>query len=205
MARACCRVRAEDLPRDVNFLFSRNSLNVAISRARALAAVVVASPHLLDVECKTAEHMRLVNGFVQVCGDGRWVSVILRGAKRREGSHRSYGVLTVHLIRGYTTGDMAHDILAGVDLGAICRKYGIRKLSLFGSTQRGTRRRDSDVDLLVEFLPGTTPTYLDLATIEAEISEILGGVRVDVRTPAELSRYFRDGVIREAEVQYAAE
>jgi hypothetical protein len=57
----------------VNLLFSRNRLNVAISRARALAAVVVASPHLLDVECKIAEHMRLVEAlcrFVEMAEEG---------------------------------------------------------------------------------------------------------------------------------------
>jgi superfamily I DNA and/or RNA helicase len=52
----------EELPRDVEFLFSRNRLNVAISRARALA-IVVASPRLLDVACKTPEDMRLVNAL----------------------------------------------------------------------------------------------------------------------------------------------
>lgn len=50
-----------ELPRDIDFLFSRNRLNVAISRARCLA-IVVASPRLLDVDCKTPEQMRLVNG-----------------------------------------------------------------------------------------------------------------------------------------------
>jgi uncharacterized protein len=51
-----------ELPRDIDFLFSRNRLNVAISRARCLA-IVVASPRLLDVECKTPDQMRLVNGL----------------------------------------------------------------------------------------------------------------------------------------------
>jgi hypothetical protein len=50
----------EDMPRNVEFLFSRNRLNVAISRARCLA-VIVASPRLLEVPCSTVEQMRLVN------------------------------------------------------------------------------------------------------------------------------------------------
>jgi predicted nucleotidyltransferase len=49
-----------------------------------------------------------------------------------------------------------------------------------------------------------TPTYLDLAAIESELSQLVGGRRVDLRTPAELSRYFRDEVVRGAEIQYAA-
>jgi len=52
----------EDLPRNLEFLFSRNRLNVAISRARALA-VLVASPRLLDVACRTVEQMRMVNAL----------------------------------------------------------------------------------------------------------------------------------------------
>jgi len=51
-----------ELPRDIDFLFSRNRLNVAVSRARCLA-IIVASPRLLDVDCKTPEQMRLVNGM----------------------------------------------------------------------------------------------------------------------------------------------
>jgi superfamily I DNA and/or RNA helicase len=50
----------EDVPRGIDFLFSRNRLNVAVSRARCLA-FVVASPRLLDTECRTVEQMKLVN------------------------------------------------------------------------------------------------------------------------------------------------
>jgi uncharacterized protein len=52
----------DDLPRDIDFLFSRNRLNVAVSRARCLA-VVVASPRLLEVACRTPEQMQLVNAL----------------------------------------------------------------------------------------------------------------------------------------------
>jgi uncharacterized protein len=51
---------AEDLPRDIGFLYSKNRLNVAISRARSLA-VVVANPRLLEIPCRTVEQMQLVN------------------------------------------------------------------------------------------------------------------------------------------------
>ena len=89
-------------------------------------------------------------------------------------------------------------------LAALCARHHIRKLSLFGSRLRGTARPDSDVDLLVEFLPGAKPTYFDLAEIEIDLSALLGGHKVDLRTPAELSRYFRDEVMRTAEEQYVA-
>jgi uncharacterized protein len=60
----------EDVPRGIEFLFSRNRLNVAISRAKCLA-YLVASPRLLDVNCRTVEQMRLVNAlcsFVEESG-----------------------------------------------------------------------------------------------------------------------------------------
>jgi predicted nucleotidyltransferase len=88
-------------------------------------------------------------------------------------------------------------------LTRVCAQHRIRRLSLFGSVLKGTSRPDSDVDLLVEFEPGATPGMLRLASIAEELSTLLGGRRVDLRTPADLSRYFRDEVVRTAEVQYA--
>jgi predicted nucleotidyltransferase len=100
---------------------------------------------------------------------------------------------------------MATDLFPDRDaLAALCRRHRIRRLSLFGSTLDGTAGPGSDVDLLVEFEPEARPSLLDMAGIEIELSELLGGRRVDLRTVRELSRYFRDEVVRAAEVQYAA-
>jgi uncharacterized protein len=87
-------------------------------------------------------------------------------------------------------------------LTALCRRHRISRLSLYGSVLKGTARPDSDVDLLVEFERGAAPSLFDLADIEQELSALLGGRRVDVRTAEDLSRTFREEVIREAEVQY---
>jgi predicted nucleotidyltransferase len=87
-------------------------------------------------------------------------------------------------------------------LASLCRRHQIRRLSLFGSTLRGNARPESDVDLLVEFSAGARPSLLDVAEIEQELSALLGGRRVDLRTAEDLSRYFRDEVLREAKVQY---
>ncbi len=84
-----------------------------------------------------------------------------------------------------------------------CKRNGIRKLSLFGSALRDDFRPDSDIDLLVEFRAGAAPSLLDLARMERELSVILGGRKVDLRTPKELSRYFREEVLSTATVQYA--
>jgi hypothetical protein len=89
-------------------------------------------------------------------------------------------------------------------LAALCRRYQIRRLSLFGSTLKGTNRPDSDVDLLVEFEPDARPSLLTMAEIELELSPLLGGRNVDLRTAQDLSRYFRDEVVQTAEPQYEA-
>ncbi len=89
------------------------------------------------------------------------------------------------------------------ELARLCVRHHIDKLSLFGSVLTGTAEPESDVDLLVEFEAGHVPGLLRLASIEAEISDLLGGRRVDLRTESDLSRYFREDVLKAAEVQYA--
>lgn len=100
---------------------------------------------------------------------------------------------------------MAHHLALKVspeELAEFCKKRHIRKLSLFGSMLRGEQRPDSDLDLLVEFDPGHRVGLIKMARIERELSDLVGR-KVDLRTPADLSRYFRDEVLREAEIQYA--
>lgn len=82
-----------------------------------------------------------------------------------------------------------------------CIKYHVGRLSFFGSVLRQDFRPDSDVDVLVEFQPGRRVGYIRLAEMELALSDILGR-KADLRTPAELSRYFRDEILVEAEVQY---
>ena len=89
-------------------------------------------------------------------------------------------------------------------LADLCRRNGIRRLSLFGSRLKGTSRPDSDVDLLVEFESGSIPTLLDMARMERELSALLGGLTVDLRTAEDLSRYFRDEVVQQAQEQYVS-
>ena len=86
-------------------------------------------------------------------------------------------------------------------LAAFCRKHHIRKLSLFGSILRDDFRPDSDVDVLVEFEPGHVPGFITLSAMQIELSAILGR-QADIRTPASLSRYFRQQVLESAQVQY---
>jgi uncharacterized protein len=88
-------------------------------------------------------------------------------------------------------------------LDGFCRRRQIRKLSLFGSVLRDDFSSQSDVDVLVEFEPGATVGYFELADMESELSELLGR-KADIRTPAELSRYFRSEVLAGAETQYVS-
>lgn len=85
-----------------------------------------------------------------------------------------------------------------------CRQHHIRRLSVFGSVLKGTERPDSDIDLLVDFEPEHIPGLLALASMELELSQMLGGRKVDLRTADDLSRHFRDEVLRTARVEYAA-
>src|SRR5215208_2222336 len=87
-------------------------------------------------------------------------------------------------------------------LAEFCRKHHIRKLALFGSVLRDDFRPDGDIDVLVEFEPGHVPGFIRLAGMEFELSALLDGRTVDMRTPEDLSRYFRDEVVASAEVQY---
>lgn len=86
-------------------------------------------------------------------------------------------------------------------IAEFCKRHHIKRLAFFGSVLRDDFRSDSDVDVLVEFEPGHAPG-LAFYGMEIELSEILGR-KVDLRTPADLSRYFRQDVLKLAEVQYA--
>ncbi|MBN1394442.1 MAG: nucleotidyltransferase family protein [Pirellulales bacterium] len=83
-------------------------------------------------------------------------------------------------------------------IAEFCRRNRIARLALFGSVLREDFDAASDVDVLVEFLPGTN-VGLRFFSLERELSEIIGR-RVDLNTPGFLDRYYREEVLREAEV-----
>jgi predicted nucleotidyltransferase len=94
--------------------------------------------------------------------------------------------------------------IPGEEIEKFCKRNHIRKLSLFGSVLRDDFKSGSDIDFLVEFAKGKVPGLIGLSRMERELSEILGGQKVDLRTPQDLSKYFRQEVVGTAEVQYAA-
>ena len=101
---------------------------------------------------------------------------------------------------------MGEDIkikLNKAEITEFCRRNKIIKLSLFGSSLRDDFSPESDVDILVEFDPEARVGLMKLAGMESELSEIIGR-KVDLNTPGFISKYFRDKVLAESEVQYVA-
>ncbi len=88
-------------------------------------------------------------------------------------------------------------------IAAFCRQHGIRSLRLFGSVLREDFGPHSDVDVLVEFLPGRAPGWIGFAGLALELEKIIGRP-VDLRTAADFSESVRRRVLNEAEVQYVA-
>ena len=88
----------------------------------------------------------------------------------------------------------------GID--EFCSRNQIKRLALFGSVLRDDFRPDSDIDIIVEFVPGRRVGMLAMARMGRELARLLGAREIDLRTPAELSRYFRDEVRKKAEVCY---
>lgn len=89
------------------------------------------------------------------------------------------------------------------EISAFCRRHRIQRLSLFGSVLRPDFGPQSDVDVLVCFEQGRVPGMFALVAMEQELSDVVGR-KVDLRTPEDLSRLFRDDVVAHAEVQYAS-
>lgn len=98
---------------------------------------------------------------------------------------------------------MAHIEIPEAEIVAVCHRNGIRRLALFGSVLTDRFSETSDIDVLVEFRPQERIGFFRLADIENELSGLLGGRKVDLRTPMDLSRYFRAEVLQNARVVYA--
>jgi predicted nucleotidyltransferase len=89
------------------------------------------------------------------------------------------------------------------EIADFCRRNGIRKLAFFGSVLTDRFSDASDIDVLVEFRPAERVGFFRLGDMAEELSCLLGGRKVDLRTPMDLSRHFRDEVVRTASVVYA--
>ena len=88
-------------------------------------------------------------------------------------------------------------------ISEFCKQNQVRRLSLFGSVLREDFGPESDVDILVEFEPGTRMGLIRLSGLEIELGKIIGH-KVDLNTPGFLNKYYRDQILAEADVQYDA-
>lgn len=134
--------------------------------------------------------------------------------RRVQGNHVYYRVNPVYpLFKEFKSIFSDRDVQAGrsfdkrlrisnAGLAEFSRKHHIIRLAFFGSVLRSDFRPDSDIDVMVEFEPGHVPGFAFVA-IEKELSDLLGR-KVDLRTPRDLSRHFREQVVREARVAYEA-
>lgn len=92
--------------------------------------------------------------------------------------------------------------LPNKQIASFCRRHHIQRLAVFGSALRPDFDQESDIDFLVKFDPNHIPGLFGVARMERELSGLLDGRKVDLRTQEDLSRYFRQQVVQEAEVQY---
>jgi hypothetical protein len=95
------------------------------------------------------------------------------------------------------------EIADAAGLAAVCRRYQVRELCLFGSAARGELRPDSDIDILVEFLPESKIDLVDYAGLMLELSQLFGR-KVDLVSKSGLKPLLRPRVLREARLLYAA-
>jgi hypothetical protein len=93
------------------------------------------------------------------------------------------------------------DYISKAELEAFCRKNHIIKLSLFGSALRDELKPGSDIDILVEFEKGKAPGLMGFCHIQNLLTDLIGR-EVELHTPNDLSRFFRDVVVKNAEIQY---
>ena len=88
-------------------------------------------------------------------------------------------------------------------LADLCRTYCVRELSIFGSAARGQMRPDSDIDLLVEFLPNVPVGLIEHAGLMLDLERLIGR-KVDLVSKNGLKPRIRSSVLADARLIYAA-
>ena len=108
-------------------------------------------------------------------------------------------IVSVNLLEILMTANLA---IPKNEIADFCQRHHILSLAIFGSALRDDFGPESDVDVLVDFDPDHTPGFFSLFDMEEELTTLFGGHKADLRTPQDLSRYFRQEVIDNAQVQY---
>jgi predicted nucleotidyltransferase len=76
-------------------------------------------------------------------------------------------------------------------IDALCKRYRVRQLRMFGSAATGQERPDSDVDLLVEFVAGQAPSAFAVVDLRDELSAVFGGRAIDLAFDSVLNNPYR--------------
>ena len=148
---------------------------------------------------------RVRTSFTLTPGQVSWLKDQARASGRSKSEVLSAVIDEAHLVRSDSSSTLQLRFhISKIALELICRRYHIKKLMAFGSILRPDFSPESDIDLLVVFKRGHAPGFFTISRIEKELSKLLDGRKVDIRTKSELSPYFRSEVIDEAEVLYAA-
>jgi len=109
----------EDAPRGMEFLYSMNRLNVAVSRARCVA-VIVANPDLFDVQCKTPRQIELTNAFLPLSGTGgNGVGHAFVGSLREVAALCGLNVCTMSSVWSLMMASIPHDASRNMDAGSL--------------------------------------------------------------------------------------
>lgn len=87
-------------------------------------------------------------------------------------------------------------------VAAFCIRHQVKELALFGSATRDDFAPTSDVDVLIDFLPGEVPSLFQLADMQGELSHVFGGRQVDLVMKPSLSKYLAERVLAERVVLY---
>jgi len=101
------------------------------------------------------------------------------------------------------TFEFGSTLMDGALLAEVCRRCGVKELSLFGSAVHGEMRPESDIDIMVEFKPGVRVGVIKFESLAGEL-EALAGRKVDLVTKRGLKPWVRPAVLRDARVIYAA-
>jgi hypothetical protein len=170
----------------------------ANSIATGMAAILyvknfVAPTHVIIVAAGRGRRAKLRVGVSGL--GGKWFRPIAVGSAPR------------HVLQfNQPSGELQIMVAPAIDIpkqavAEFCRRHGIRRLSLFGSVLRDDFRPDSDVDVLVEFQPDKVVGW-EIVSIEDELSQLLGGRKVDMVRTSALYHRLKDRILASAQVQY---
>ena len=130
-------------------------------------------------------------------------NIVCGGTKRGTPLSGAVATAVINIPKGEPVERNRNITVPKARVAEFCQRNYIRALYLFGSVLGENFRPDSDIDVLVEFEPGHVPGFFSIFDMEQELSRIFAGRTIALRTPKDLSRYFREEILSTAELHYA--